>query len=226
MKYQWFKVEWDIGYEELKSLLLSFLYTEKKGRGFVLDEAYQKNIITGRYIDKKIVKKETSPPYGQPLTYEEVIYSIFKFQINLNNQPSLLLINPPRAWTLLSSALSVATNHRVVFYNQTIDLKNIIKQLKIRLSHFSIISIHAKQIPFSRGATAAIVIKGKGDLLQKLESVTGADKGLITKFEFSFMTEHGTHKALISNRIRLEVTDQYIEEELFNKVYDIFSKLL
>jgi len=224
MKYQWFKVDWELDFKELKSLFLSFQYSEKIGKGFVLDEAYRKDIISGRYVDKRVIKKETTPPYGLPITYDETIYTTFKFQVNLNDQPSLLLINPPRAWTILSSALSVITNHRVTFYNEIIDINKVIKQLKEQLSHFSITSICAQKIPVS-GATATIMINGKGDLLKKLKSLAKSDKGLITKFEFSFMSEHGTHKALITNRSRLEINDKYIEKELFEKVFAVLSKM-
>ncbi|HIO91782.1 MAG TPA: hypothetical protein EYG68_02930 [Leucothrix mucor] len=226
MKYQWFKVDWDLEYKELKKLLLSSPYTETSGKGFVLDEAYVGKTLSGRYIQKNIVWRESSSPYGKIEKSKEVIYITYQFQIDMDNQPSLRLTNPPRSGRIFSTALAIVTHHRVAIHQDKVDLFVAINELKKWLPHFSLLRIDANQIPFTKGASATIILRGKDSLLDAMKQLPQHDKGQLTKIEFTFRSELGEHKILMNNRGRVEIVDERIAHTIYPKLYNIVSKLI
>lgn len=226
MKYQWFRVDWDLEYQELKELLLSSPYSETLGKGFVLDEAYTGKTLSGRYIHRNTIWRESSSPYGEIEKFQEVIYTTYQFQIDMDKQPSLMLTNPPRSGSIFSTALAIVTNHRIAIHQNKIDLLVAIDELKKRVAHFSLLRIDANQIPFAKGTSASIILRGRDGLLDVMKTLPQYDKGQLTKIEFSFRSEFGEHKALMTYRARVEILDERITHIIYPDIYSIVSKLI
>ncbi|PWQ94874.1 hypothetical protein [Leucothrix arctica] len=212
MRNQWYKVVWNLPFDELREGLLSNAYSESEGQGFFIDTAFPQGCITGRYATKKIVTEQSLSPQGFLSDYERFIYATYHFEINTSNKLSLLVYDSPRGVSELGSALADVTSQRVTFYDAKVDLKSWVSQLKSKLSDFSLRRVDAVQVGFGESASATVTLRGGGDLISILES--RSDGGKITKVEFTFRSDKGLHKATINNRCGFFCSDKYGEEYL------------
>lgn len=212
MRNQWHKVDWALTFEELKNGLLSDSYSESDGQGFFIDNTFPKGNVSGRFVIKKLVTEQSLSPQGFVNEFERSIYSTYHFEINTSNKLSLLVYNSPRGVSELGSALANATDQRVVFYDSKVDLKKWVSELKSRLSGFSLRRVDAVQVGFGETASAAITLRGGGDLISILEDKS--DGGKITKVEFSFRSDSGAHNATINNRCGFSCEDKVGQEYL------------
>lgn len=212
MRSQWYKVDWKLSFDELKEGLLRETYSESEGQGFFIDNTFPRGNISGRYVTKKIVIEQSLTPQGFLRDYERSVYATYHFKINTNNNLSLQVSDSPRGVTALGSALSNATDQRVVFYDTNIDPVKLVSLLKEKLSSFILRRIDAINVSFGESSSATVTLRGGGDLISILGQKT--DGGKITKVVFSFRSDSGMHKASINNRCGVSCDDPYGKEYL------------
>lgn len=226
MRSQWHKVGWNLSFDELRQGLLRDSYSELEGQGFFIDTTFPRGNITGRYVTKRVVTEQSLTPQGFLNEYERSVYATYHFKINTNSQLSLLVYDSPRGVSELGSAFSSATDQRVVFYDANIDLKQWVSKLKKQLNNFSLRRIDAIQVAFGESASATVVLRGGGDLISILDQKT--EGGKLTKVEFSFRSDSGSHRAAINSRCGFSCDDvngqAYLEPILFEQLGQLISE--
>jgi len=93
-KIRWFYSDWGFPLTELSSKILSDQYSEDKGSGYILSKSNTK-IITGKYIEKKVLLEVLTDPFGNEISNNKTIYNITNFTIK-DEIIGLEIINPPR----------------------------------------------------------------------------------------------------------------------------------
>lgn len=224
MRYQWVNTSWGLTYNELKQSLLKTSYDEKKGSGFLLDEAYREGKLSGRYIQKETNTIEVTSPLGKTETYQQTVYQTYQFKIDMSQAYSLLLINPPRSSLPLTTALAKLTTHRLSIKTAEIDL---VKWLDCTSPYFKRVilkKLDITQLQLNKDIVGTLTLRGSGDLLSELKRLPNSQSAKITKAEFSFQTEYGLGTATITHRgiakMHTTLTDQHLLPVLIKTIND------
>jgi hypothetical protein len=200
MRYQWVDAVWRLDHSELKNALLKNAYTEEVGSGFILDEAYRNNKLSGRYIQKEVKTIESRSPLGHIEIYFQTIYQDYSFQIDMDSPYSLLLIDPPRSSIPFTSALGRVTFFRVSIQSPSINLVKWLDLIQLNLKKYSLKKLDITQVKLSNNIIGNLSLKGEGDLLAELKNIPNNTSGKIIRAEFSFYTEDGEGKATITHQ--------------------------
>lgn len=200
MKYQWVNAVWRLSYSELKQVLLKNTYIEEAGSGFILDEAYRNNKISGCYIRKEIKKIESCSPLGHIEIFFQTIYQNHFFQIDMESPYSLLLIDPPRSSLPLTSALGRATFFKFSSETPSINLVIWLDLIRLKLKKYSLRKLDITQVKLSNNILGNLSLKGEGDLLAELKNIPNNTSGKIISAEFSFYTDDGEGRATITHQ--------------------------
>ncbi|MDD5395074.1 MAG: hypothetical protein PHE17_18800 [Thiothrix sp.] len=198
MRYQWVDAVWRLDYSELKNALLKHPYTEEAGSGFILDEAYRNNKLSGRYIQKEVKTIESRSPLGYIETYFQTIYQNHSFQIDMDSPYSLLLIDPPKSSIPLTSALGRATSFKISIQSPSINLVTWLDLIRLNLKKYSLQKLDIAQVKLSNNILGNLSLKGDGDLLEELKKIPNNTSGKIIRAEFYFSTEDGEGRATIT----------------------------
>jgi hypothetical protein len=220
MRYQWVDAVWRLDYSELKNALLKHPYTEEAGSGFILDEAYRNNKLSGRYIQKEVKTIESRSPLGHIETYFQIIYQNHSFQIDMDSSYSLLLIDPPRSSIPLTSALGRATSFKISIQSPSINLVTWLDLIRLNLKKYSLQKLDIAQVKLSNNIIGNLSLKGDGDLLEELKKIPNNTSGKIIRAEFYFSTEDGEGRATLTHqgvaKIHSTITDHHLPSILFS----------
>lgn len=215
MRYQWVDADWGLTFADLKNSLLKNSYDESRGSGFILDEAYREGKLAGRYIKKETKTIAAISPLGHSETYLQTFYETYQFQIDMSQNYSLLLVNPPRSSLPLSTALAKATEFKLSIKTADINLLQWMNCISPTLKKLVLKKLDVTQLQINKDIIGTLTLRGTGDILNELERLPNSGSAKITRAEFSYSTEFGVGIATITNRGIAKMHSPFTDQNLF-----------
>jgi hypothetical protein len=168
-KYQWFYADWIIPMSTIRSMMLSYQFTEEGGEGFLLSRS-GKTFIEGKFIRKNEYLIFQEMPLGGQEEIQKIDYSIASFRVSCDKKIGLEIIDPPRTIRPFISKMSEMIGLGMVVSEYSIDPLLWVKEIEKRSDKVLVTEMQGSGVRISNSSIAKFLVRGELDVREDWES--------------------------------------------------------
>jgi hypothetical protein len=168
-KYQWLYADWLIPINTIRSMMLSYQFTEEGGEGFLLSRAGE-TFIEGKFIKKNEYVVSREMPLGGHEEVQKLDYSILEFRLSHDKKMGLEIINPPRTIRPFISKMSEMIGLGMIVSEQSIDPLLWVKEIEKKNDKIWITEMQGTGIRVSNSSVAKFLICGELDVREDFKN--------------------------------------------------------
>jgi hypothetical protein len=170
----------------LADRLSSRSFTADSHNGFLLEKIRPES-ITGRFIEKILVKQFIENPLGGELIYDRIEFKQTKFIASASTL-GIELIDAPRGLNTFTSRLSEMCDHKLTISEPRVDVLAWAENFENELGQKILIpSAQLNQIEIEEGVTGAAVLRGARDIRPEISSLFPKRRHVVEKIKISFL---------------------------------------
>jgi hypothetical protein len=169
-KYQWFYADWLIPMSTIRSMMLSYQFTEEGGEGFLLSRS-GKTFVEGKFIRKNEYMIFQEMPLGGHEEIQKIDYSIASFRLSCDKETGLEIIDPPRTIRPFISKMSEMIGLGMVVSEHFIDPLLWAQEIEKRSDKVWVIEMQGSGIRVSNSSIAKFLIRGELDVREDWNSL-------------------------------------------------------
>ena len=169
-KYQWLYADWLIPVNTIRSMMLSYQFTEEGGEGFLLSRAGE-TFIEGKFIKKNEYVVFREMPLGGHEEVQKLDYSISTFRLSHDKKMGLEIIDPPRTIRPFISKMSEMIGLGMVVSEHFIDPLLWVQEIEKRSDKVWVTEMQGSGIRVSNSSIAKFLIRGELDVREDWKSL-------------------------------------------------------
>ena len=169
-KYQWFYADWLIPMSTIRSMMLSYQFTEEGREGFLLSRS-GKTFIEGKFIRKNEYMIFQEMPLGGHEEIQKIDYSISSFRLSCDKKTGLEIIDPPRTIRPFISKMSEMIGLGMVVSEHFIDPLLWVQEIEKRSDKVWVTEMQGSGIRVSNSSIAKFLIRGELDVREDWKSL-------------------------------------------------------
>ncbi|MFQ3250582.1 MAG: hypothetical protein ACI9O6_002421 [Glaciecola sp.] len=159
----WFKATISCTRDSLIHNLKQHGFIDGRESGFLFD-SISDTIIAGRYIRRKLLKREFADPFGNTETDERIVYETIRFKLLGNEVDTLELLNPNNNIKVFLNELNECTEFNLSISKHKASLSTIIAALIDKGFEFkSFKELELADITFTPKISGKMILKGNID---------------------------------------------------------------
>jgi hypothetical protein len=168
-KYQWLYADWLIPISTIRSMMLSYQFTEEGGEGFLLSRAGEA-FIEGKFVKKNEYVVFREMPLGGHEEVQKIDYSIAAFRLSCDKKLGLEIINPPRTIRPFISKMSEMIGLGMIVSEQSIDPLLWAKEIEKKSDKVCITEMQGTGLRVSNSSIAKFLIRGELDVREDFKN--------------------------------------------------------
>lgn len=162
-RFRWYRLEGqDISWEHLGQEMNTEDFRPESTRGFRLSRVGEQG-IEGKYIEKRVIVRQTEDPFGDTKSFEQETYDIVTFKL-LPSEGVLRLENPPRRFTQLFTKLGLLSGFSIAVVPLVVDVRKWLQTIELNCGPLEVTKVLIANFPVSGDAQATISLRRPGDI--------------------------------------------------------------
>lgn len=167
----WFKAHLNCSRSTLISNLKHHGFNHQSEAGFILDSVSD-TITTGRFIRRKLLKREFEDPFGNTEIDERIVYDTVRFRLLGNEVDTIELLNPNNGFKVFLNELNKCSKFNLSIGKHKASISTMIAVLRKKGFHFkNFKELELDNITFTPNINGKMTLKGNIDFEDYLEDI-------------------------------------------------------